>query len=168
VRNFSASWGPSPSFSKKHGLCGGPLDACCLSSKLGVFQYRRPPFAHWVISQLVIVCSGGLVLATYRKIWSRYHANRSRHHYALSRPLALAAVRRKKELTPIFMRHGGCRNLYNEVPDLAVAQQLLGNSSIKTTTTYAKRDKGALTQVAFGRNPDLSKSIRLKFQIFKN
>lgn len=47
-----------------------------------------------------------------------------------------------------IMRHGGCRNLYNEVPDLAVAQQLLGNSSIKTTTIYAKRHKGALTQVA--------------------
>ena len=50
-----------------------------------------------------------------------------------------------------IMRHGGCRNLYNEVPDLAVAQQLLGNSSIKTTTIYAKRHKGALTQVAHAK-----------------
>jgi len=42
----------------------------------------------------------------------------------------------------------GCRNLYNEVPDIAVAQQLLGNSSIETATIYAKRYKAALTQVA--------------------
>ena len=50
-----------------------------------------------------------------------------------------------------IMRHGGCRNLYNEVPDIAVAQQLLGNTSIKTTTIYAKRHKGALTQVAHAK-----------------
>jgi integrase len=50
-----------------------------------------------------------------------------------------------------IMRHGGCRNLYNEVPDLAVAQQLLGNTSLKTTTIYAKRHKGALTQVAHAK-----------------
>jgi len=47
-----------------------------------------------------------------------------------------------------IMRHGGCRNLYNEVPDLAVAQQLLGNSSIQTTLVYAKRQASALTKVA--------------------
>lgn len=46
------------------------------------------------------------------------------------------------------LRHGGTRNLYNETGDLAVAQQLLGNSDLKTTLVYAKRQKGALTKVA--------------------
>lgn len=46
------------------------------------------------------------------------------------------------------MRHGGCRRVYNAVPDPAVAQQLLGNSSLQTTLVYAKRHKGALTAVA--------------------
>lgn len=46
------------------------------------------------------------------------------------------------------MRHGGCRNIYNEVPDTAVAQQLLGNSSLQATLVYAKRHAGALTRVA--------------------
>ena len=59
-----------------------------------------------------------------------------------------------------IMRHGGCRNLYNEVPDLAVAQQLLGNSSIKTTTIYAKRHKGALTQVAHAKWAKLDETGR--------
>lgn len=58
------------------------------------------------------------------------------------------------------MRHGGCRNLYNEVPDLAIAQQLLGNSSIKTTTVYAKRHKGALTKVAQVKWSQLSEAGR--------
>ena len=47
-----------------------------------------------------------------------------------------------------IMRHGGCRNLYNQVPDTSVAQQLLGNSSLETTLIYAKRSKSALTKVA--------------------
>lgn len=59
-----------------------------------------------------------------------------------------------------IMRHGGCRNLYNEVPDLAVAQQLLGNTSIKTTTIYAKRHKGALTQVAHAKWAKLDETGR--------
>lgn len=46
------------------------------------------------------------------------------------------------------MRHGGCRNIFNEVPDTAVAQQLLGNSSMQTTLIYAKRHASALTKVA--------------------
>lgn len=46
------------------------------------------------------------------------------------------------------MRHGGCRNIYNEVPDTAIAQQLLGNSSLQTTLIYAKRHASALTRVA--------------------
>lgn len=47
-----------------------------------------------------------------------------------------------------IMRHGGCRNIYNEAPDLAVAQQLLGNSSLQTTLIYAKRSASALSKVA--------------------
>ena len=48
-----------------------------------------------------------------------------------------------------IMRHGGCRRVYNqEGGDLAVAQQLLGNSDLKSTLVYAKRDANALTQVA--------------------
>ncbi len=46
------------------------------------------------------------------------------------------------------MRHGGCRNIYNEVPDTAVAQQLLGNTTLQATLVYAKRHAGALTRVA--------------------
>ncbi len=47
-----------------------------------------------------------------------------------------------------IMRHGGCRHLYNMVPDTAVAQQLLGNTSLEATLVYAKRHKSALTQVS--------------------
>ena len=48
-----------------------------------------------------------------------------------------------------IMRHGGCRRVLNqERGDLGVAQQLLGNSSLKTTLFYAKRDASALTDVA--------------------
>jgi site-specific recombinase XerD len=47
------------------------------------------------------------------------------------------------------MRHGGCRRVYNEGGgDLAVAQQLLGNSDLKSTLVYAKRSASALTEVA--------------------
>lgn len=42
------------------------------------------------------------------------------------------------------MRHGGCRHLYNQYPDLALAKQHLGNSSIDATLVYAKRDQNAL------------------------
>lgn len=46
------------------------------------------------------------------------------------------------------MRHGGCRRVYNQEGDLAVAQQLLGNSDLKSTLVYAKRNASALTEVA--------------------
>jgi len=46
------------------------------------------------------------------------------------------------------MRHGGCRRVYNEQGDLAVAQQLLGNSDLKSILVYAKRNASALTEVA--------------------
>ena len=48
------------------------------------------------------------------------------------------------------MRHGGCRRVFNHAPDTAVAQQLLGNSDLKTTLVYAKRHASALTTVAHG------------------
>jgi len=48
-----------------------------------------------------------------------------------------------------IMRHGGCRRVYNEEGgDLAVAQQLLGNSDLKSTLVYAQRSASALTEVA--------------------
>lgn len=60
------------------------------------------------------------------------------------------------------MRHGGCRRIYNENEDLSLAQQLLGNSDLKTTLLYAKRQASALTQVSekhwekkFGSGPKL-------------
>ncbi len=46
------------------------------------------------------------------------------------------------------MRHGGCRRIYNENGDLSLAQQLLGNSDLKTTLVYAKRQASALTLVS--------------------
>ncbi len=46
------------------------------------------------------------------------------------------------------MRHGGCRRIYNEQGDLSIAQQMLGNSDLKTTLVYAKRQASALTRVA--------------------
>jgi site-specific recombinase XerC len=48
------------------------------------------------------------------------------------------------------MRHGGCRRVFNEVAELPIAQQLLGNSDLKTTLVYAKRHAGALTKVVHG------------------
>jgi integrase len=48
-----------------------------------------------------------------------------------------------------IMRHGGCRRVLNqERGDLGVAQQLLGNTSLKTTLIYAQRDPMALVDVA--------------------
>lgn len=46
------------------------------------------------------------------------------------------------------MRHGGCRNLYNESGDLSVAQQLLGDKSEEAARVYAQRKVSALTDVA--------------------
>lgn len=46
------------------------------------------------------------------------------------------------------MRHGGTRRVYNATGDLAIAQQLLGNSDMRTTLVYAKREKSALTKLA--------------------
>jgi integrase len=46
------------------------------------------------------------------------------------------------------MRHGGCRRVFNEVSDIPIAQQLLGNADLKTTLVYAKRHASALTKVA--------------------
>lgn len=46
------------------------------------------------------------------------------------------------------MRHGGCRNIYNRFPDLAVAKQHLGNSDIKSVMVYAQRSTEALNEVA--------------------
>ena len=40
--------------------------------------------------------------------------------------------------------------MFNEVADLSIAQQLLGNSDLKTTLVYAKRHAGALTKVVHG------------------
>ena len=48
------------------------------------------------------------------------------------------------------MRHGGCRRVFNEVAELSIAQQLLGNSDMKTTLVYAKRQASALTKVVHG------------------
>jgi integrase len=43
------------------------------------------------------------------------------------------------------LRHGGCRRVYNATNgDIALAQQLLGNSDLESTLVYAQRDKGAL------------------------
>jgi site-specific recombinase XerD len=56
------------------------------------------------------------------------------------------------------MRHGGCRRVFNEVAELPIAQQLLGNSDLKTTLVYAKRHASALTKVAhkyWERKPSL-------------
>lgn len=40
--------------------------------------------------------------------------------------------------------------MFNEVAELSIAQQLLGNSDLKTTLVYAKRHAGALTKVVHG------------------
>ncbi len=46
------------------------------------------------------------------------------------------------------LRHGGCRNVFNETKDLGVAAQILGNVSMGTVEVYAKRYKAALTDLA--------------------
>ena len=58
------------------------------------------------------------------------------------------------------LRHGGCRRVYNATGgDLALAQQLLGNSDLQSTLVYAQRDKGALKSlVADSWRSNLSRS----------
>lgn len=46
------------------------------------------------------------------------------------------------------MRHGGCSRVYNQVVDIEVAKQHLGNQSTQTTMIYAKRSTAALTEFA--------------------
>jgi len=41
------------------------------------------------------------------------------------------------------LRHAGCRYVYNQTGDLAIAMQHLGNSDMESTLVYAKRDKAA-------------------------
>lgn len=45
------------------------------------------------------------------------------------------------------MRHGGCRTIYNETSDAAIAAQMLGNREMHTVLLYAKRDKSALKKL---------------------
>jgi len=46
------------------------------------------------------------------------------------------------------LRHGGCREVYNQTGDLAVAGMLLGNQDSDTVKVYARRDPSALLRVA--------------------
>lgn len=46
------------------------------------------------------------------------------------------------------MRHGGARHVYNETGDLAIAEQLVGNSDLQPTLVDAKRHKDALSTLA--------------------
>lgn len=96
---------------------------------------------------------------TFRALMSRYeegarglvfhingeHLDYKLIQYTYNRAFRLAGL---PYTSTHIMRHGGCRKLLNrEHGDLGVAQQLLGNSSLKTTLVYAKRDAGALTSV---------------------
>lgn len=96
---------------------------------------------------------------TFRALMSRYeegarglvfhingeHLDYKLFQYTYNRAFRLAGL---PYTSTHIMRHGGCRRLLNrEHGDLGVAQQLLGNSSLKTTLVYAKRDAGALTAV---------------------
>jgi integrase len=57
-----------------------------------------------------------------------------------------------------IMRHGGCRTTYNESGgDISVAQQLLGNSDLKSTLVYAKREAAALNKVVNKRWEDVAR-----------
>ncbi|MGH1469395.1 MAG: hypothetical protein ACRBBP_11075 [Bdellovibrionales bacterium] len=49
------------------------------------------------------------------------------------------------------MRHGGCRALYNETGDLAVAKQHLGNKNLSSVLVYAHRRASALSEVVSKR-----------------
>jgi integrase len=46
------------------------------------------------------------------------------------------------------LRHGGCRAIYNETGDVALAGMLLGNEDSDTVKVYARRDKKALQKLA--------------------
>ena len=47
------------------------------------------------------------------------------------------------------LRHGGTRNYFNKANgDLAIAQQILGNTSLDSTLVYAKRNTNALNLLA--------------------
>lgn len=45
------------------------------------------------------------------------------------------------------LRHGGCRDIYNETGDLAIAGMMLGNEDAETVKVYAKRDPAALRKL---------------------
>jgi site-specific recombinase XerC len=46
------------------------------------------------------------------------------------------------------LRHGWTREVYNQTPDLAVAKELLGDTSDEAAKVYAIRRAGALTRVS--------------------
>lgn len=46
------------------------------------------------------------------------------------------------------LRHGGCRAIYNETGDVALAGMILGNEDSDTVKVYARRDKKALQKLA--------------------
>lgn len=50
-----------------------------------------------------------------------------------------------------IMRHGGCRALYNQTGDLAVAKQHLGNKNMNSVLVYAQRRASALSEVVSKR-----------------
>jgi integrase len=45
------------------------------------------------------------------------------------------------------LRHGGCRAVYNETGDIALAGQILGNEDSDTVKVYARRDRSALKRL---------------------
>lgn len=47
-----------------------------------------------------------------------------------------------------IMRHGGCRRVFNNSGELALAQQVLGNKDMRSVLVYAQRNTNALNEYA--------------------
>jgi integrase len=106
----------------------------------GVKEQPMFPECFEVLKDLYVVGGKGLIFHnngeffTYRSIQNAYD-------------LAFKRAGLNKRGTHV-MRHGGCRNLYDESGDIEVAKQHLGNSTLQTTLVYAKRSAKALTEAA--------------------
>jgi integrase len=99
------------------------------------------PESFEALKKLYFVGAKGLVFKDKRNSFLEYRTIQWRYENAFAK----AGVEYRGTHA---LRHGGCREVYNQTGDLAVAGMLLGNQDSDTVRVYARRDPAALVKVA--------------------